>query len=65
MTRRDPVLIEQTQKKYKGLQLIGGLGCAAAVVLGLSTGAAVFVWLGFAMLGVLLSGAALAWWHHG
>jgi len=72
---RQPVLIEQTSKRYKAIQLAGGIviicsiALAVAISLAFRNGEtpAVITCIVGCMLGVALVvlGGTLAWWYHG
>jgi len=60
-----PVVIEQTAKRYKLIQLTGALVMVPAFILVL-TGAIEIGLVGLLLgLVVYLWGRTLAWWHHG
>ena len=72
MTEPNPVLIEQTGKKYKKMRLIGGLVLLTAVVLvfvGIALDSpflAVLSLIGASIgAGYSCVGSFLSWWHHG
>jgi hypothetical protein len=78
MSDRKTVLVEQTSKRYKAIQLAGGLLFLVAFAIELCIGAAVMngseKWkvgtavaclIGAAGIIVLGYGRFMAWWHHG
>ena len=67
-----PVIIEQSAKKWKAIQLAGAGVCLIGVMLtGLAISLFSSVWAIAAAivcaggLGTIITGKTLAWWHHG
>ena len=64
MAQRNPVLIEQTRKKYKAIILIGWLVALLAIPVGLGTGSPFVMTIALIAMGAVLVGYFLSWWHH-
>ena len=61
---KQPVVIEQTGKKWKALQLFGGLAVVAGIITVFAVPAlgAILLVIGLVLI---IYGRTMAWWHHG
>lgn len=58
--------IEQTGKKWKGIQLYGGLGfCIGAIMIFIEGVAVIGLLISLISMLVYFIGRIGAWWHHG
>lgn len=66
--RQSPVLIEQSAKKWKAVQLAGGIAIIVGLLLGMTVRSGLGVFgVALALVGIIafVYGKIARWWHHG